>query len=83
VGGWITSNWILVGVDSVGLAHDGYKWRALVNVVMKIRVSLNVGKVLSGCITDDLSSTAQLNRVSYDIAFFRHTLITASVKILT
>jgi hypothetical protein len=36
-----------------------------VKAVMNLRVPLNVGKFLSGCITGDLSGRAQLHEVSY------------------
>jgi hypothetical protein len=51
-------------VDWIGLAQDRYRWRALVNSVMNIRVAYNVGKLPSGCTTCDLSSGTQLHRVS-------------------
>jgi hypothetical protein len=43
--GWLDNNkmdlveigW--VGVDRIGLAQDRYRWRALVNAVMNLRVS--------------------------------------------
>jgi hypothetical protein len=52
------------GVDWIDLAQDRYKRRALVNVVMILRVPRNAVKLSSGCTAGDLSSSAQLHRVS-------------------
>jgi hypothetical protein len=51
-------------VDWICLAQDSDRWRALVNVVMNLRVPYNAGKLSSGFITGGLSSSAQLHRVS-------------------
>jgi hypothetical protein len=48
----------------IGLAQNRYKWIAMVNAVMNLRVPLSAGKLSSGCTTGGLSSGAQLHRVS-------------------
>jgi hypothetical protein len=53
----------------IGLAQDRIKWRALVNVVMGLRVPLNVGKLLSVYTTGGLTSTAQLQSVVCTILY--------------
>jgi hypothetical protein len=46
-------------VDWIGLTQNRDKWRALENAVMILRVPWNAGKL-----SNDLSSSAQLQRVS-------------------
>jgi hypothetical protein len=55
---------ILGVVDCIGLAQDRYKWRALVNAVMNLRVPYNAGKLPNGCTTCGLSSGSRLHRVN-------------------
>jgi hypothetical protein len=47
-------------MDWIGLVQGRGQWRALVNAVMNLRVPQNVGKLLSGCTTGGLLSSAQL-----------------------
>jgi hypothetical protein len=51
-------------VDWTGLARHRNRWRALVNSVLNLRVSLNAGKLTSGLTSSGLSSSAQLHIVS-------------------
>jgi hypothetical protein len=53
-----------VDVDWIGLAQDKHNWRAPVNSVLNLRVPQNGGKLSNVQITRDLSSSAQLHRVS-------------------
>jgi hypothetical protein len=53
------------GVDWIDPAQDRYRWRALVNAVLNLRDPLNIGKLMSGCTTGGLSSSARPHRVSY------------------
>jgi hypothetical protein len=51
-------------VDWIGLAQDRNRWRALVNSVLNLRVSLNAGKLSSDLTSSGLSISVQLHRVS-------------------
>jgi hypothetical protein len=48
------------GVDWINTAQDTDQWRALVNMVLNLRVPLNAGKFLSGCTICGSSRRAQL-----------------------
>jgi hypothetical protein len=51
-------------VDWIGLAKDRNRWRALVNLVLNLRVPWNAGKLSSGLTSSGLSNSVQLHRVS-------------------
>jgi hypothetical protein len=59
MGGCIILKWILEigwgGVGWVDLAQDRDQWRALVNTVMNLSVTKNVGKFLNSCRTGSFS----------------------------
>jgi hypothetical protein len=46
------------GMDWIDLAQDRDHWRALVNTVKKLRVSINFGKFLSICRIGEFSRRA-------------------------
>jgi hypothetical protein len=52
------------GVDWIDLPQNRGRWRALVKVVINLQVPQNAGKLLSGYTTGDLSTNAQLHRIS-------------------
>jgi hypothetical protein len=52
------------GMDWIDVFQDRDQWRALVNMVMNLRVPKNVGKFLSNCTTGGFSRRAQLHEVS-------------------
>jgi hypothetical protein len=52
------------GLDWIGRAQNRYKWRALVNAVMNLKVPQNARKLLNGCTAGGRSSIAQLHRAS-------------------
>jgi hypothetical protein len=52
------------GVDSIELAQDRDRWRAVVNVVMNLQVPLNVGNFLTGCKLGSFSRRNLLHGVS-------------------
>jgi hypothetical protein len=49
------------GMDWIDLAQDMDQWRALVNTVMNLRVSQNVGKFMSSCATSSFSGRVQVH----------------------
>jgi hypothetical protein len=50
----------LGGMDSIDLAQDRDRWRAVVNTIMNLRVQLNAERFLSRFASDSLSRRAQL-----------------------
>jgi hypothetical protein len=51
------------GMDWIDVAQDRDWWKAVVNMVMKIRVPQNPGKFLRRCMTGCFSRRAQLHEV--------------------
>jgi hypothetical protein len=58
------------GMGWIDLAQDWGQWRALVNMVMNLRVRQNVSKFLCRCTTSSFSRRAQLQEVSQSINVF-------------
>jgi hypothetical protein len=52
------------GVDWIDLNKNGDKWRTLLNTVMNLRVTDNIGIFLSCRTTDGFSRKSQLHIVS-------------------
>jgi hypothetical protein len=51
-------------VDWIGLAQDRSRWRALVNLILNLRILENAGKLSSGLASSGLLSNVQLHRIS-------------------
>jgi hypothetical protein len=49
-------------VDWIDRAQNRDQWRALVNMVLNLRVPWNAGKFLSGCPINGSSRSAQLRK---------------------
>jgi hypothetical protein len=47
------------GIDWIDLTQDRDRWRALVNMVMNLRVPLNCGKFLSSCTIGSFSRSTR------------------------
>jgi hypothetical protein len=57
-------------MDSIDLAQNRDRWRALLNMVMNLRVPYNAGKFLSICKTGGFTRRAQFRAVSYNFNYF-------------
>jgi hypothetical protein len=53
------------GIDWTDLTQDRDQWRALMNMVMNLRVPQNAGKFSGDCTICGFSRRAQLHEVSY------------------
>jgi hypothetical protein len=66
---WVDSNKMDLGeigwdgVDWIELTEDRDRWRALVNTVMNLRVSYNVGKFMNNYATCGISRKTQIHGV--------------------
>jgi hypothetical protein len=58
------------GVDWIGLAEDRDRWRTFANSVLNLRIPYNAERLSSVQTTRDLSSSAQLLGVSYNMQAF-------------
>jgi hypothetical protein len=67
------------GMDWIDLAEDRDQLRDLVNMVMNLRIPLNVENFMSSCTTGGFSKRAQLRegRESYYLAFQKNTFHTS------
>jgi hypothetical protein len=53
------------GVNLIGLAKGMDKWKTIVHVVMNLPVPQNAGNFSGDCISGALSSSAELQTVSF------------------
>jgi hypothetical protein len=53
-----------VGMGWIDLADWREEWRALVNILMNFRVSLNTGKFLNRCATGGFSRRPRFHEIS-------------------
>jgi hypothetical protein len=58
------------GMDWIGLAQDRDRWRALMNVVMNLRVPSNAGNFLTSCELVSFSRRTLLNGVSQSVFIY-------------
>jgi hypothetical protein len=53
------------GIDWIGLPQDRDQWTALVNMIMNLRVPLNVGNFLCSCTARGFLRRAYLHGASF------------------